>query len=496
VLKCPDCGREGEACSFFSENEEENGCSGFSRLVTLAIRCQLDGAKRRVEAQLRQRIIVLSGGEASQRAVSFATGHVKTFKDGLKLADGVWLPQDLSTKDTQFFWKRDSVPWQFSLKQLTASEAVTMSGLLSRLGIAPADAPEEAPAAPATVTALRAEVQRLTQLVDTLARSVAGGSATAGNAEALEAARLSAAAGLQHANTPAESATSLGGGWNPSQTFNLANNVEHQGNVYNSQQRGSDADLVKALSAAGAAPAQILQFLHGRTPPQMPMEHRNAWFQVAEGTSPLCVYTGMQGETRQAATPKGLRVETFDANTGGKVTLKITAWPAAKPDDVPIHRLRDLGADWKLALIEANVRLVQITPTADRGIAPAIPVNVEGFLDHCFSSLKVYDHVAILRAWEAAHQFVVDEYITKRSKPSWDSVWMMPVFQAELNRGGRATGAMGAQTLASDASQYCSNWNFQNGQKCGVQPHRECRKIHKCVRCGGAHPVVKCTQRE
>src|SRR5688500_8155794 len=114
VLKCPDCGREGEACSFFSENEEENACSGFSRLVTLAIRCQLDGAKRRVEAQLRQRIVVLSGGEASQRAVSFATGHVKTFKDGLKLADGVWLPQDLSTKDTQFFWKRDSVPWQFS----------------------------------------------------------------------------------------------------------------------------------------------------------------------------------------------------------------------------------------------------------------------------------------------------------------------------------------------------------------------------------------------
>ncbi len=121
----------------------------------------------------------------------------------------------------------------------------------------------------------------------------------------------------------------------------------------------------------------------------------------------------VHGNARRDAA--GSNAETFDAITGGKVTLKITAWPAAKPDDVSIHRLRNLGADWKLALIESNVRLVQITPTADRGIAPAIRVNVEGFLDHCFSSLKVYEHVAILRAWEAAHQFVVDEYITKRA---------------------------------------------------------------------------------
>ena len=75
---CPDCGKDGIACSFFSENESEDACSGFSRLVTLAIRSQLDGGQRRLEPQLRKRIAILSGGETSQTAVSFANGHVKT----------------------------------------------------------------------------------------------------------------------------------------------------------------------------------------------------------------------------------------------------------------------------------------------------------------------------------------------------------------------------------------------------------------------------------
>ena len=88
--RCPDCQEEAEKCVFFSENAEETGCAGFTRLVALCIRCQLDGAKQRREPQLRQRIVILSGGESSQRAVAFATGHVKTYKDGLKVVDGVW----------------------------------------------------------------------------------------------------------------------------------------------------------------------------------------------------------------------------------------------------------------------------------------------------------------------------------------------------------------------------------------------------------------------
>jgi hypothetical protein len=151
------------------------------------------------------------------------------------------------------------------------------------------------------------------------------------------------------------------------------------------------------------------------------MEHRNAWFQVAEGTS--C--TGMQGETRQAASPKTLHVQTFDA-TSNKLSLKLTVWPA-KADSVAVHQFRNLGDDWKRSLSELNMRLVQITPAADSGLVPSIPLNVDGFLEHCYTSLRAYDPLVILRAWEAAHQFMVDEYITKRSKPSWDTVWMMPV---------------------------------------------------------------------
>jgi hypothetical protein len=128
--QCPDCREEAEKCVFFSENAEENGCAGFTRLVALCIRCQLDGAKQRREPQLRQRIVILSGGESSQRAVAFATGHVKTYKDGLKVVDGVWLPQDLSTPDTVFYWDRSVMPWRFLFQSHSGAEQVTMRGLL------------------------------------------------------------------------------------------------------------------------------------------------------------------------------------------------------------------------------------------------------------------------------------------------------------------------------------------------------------------------------
>jgi hypothetical protein len=223
------------------------------------------------------------------------------------------------------------------------------------------------------------------------------------------------------------------------------------------------------------------------------MEHRNAWFQVAEGTSPLCVYTGMHGETRQVATPKTLRVETFDAASSNKLSLKLTICPAAKPEGVAVHHLRNLGDDWKRSLRELNLRLVQITPVVDRGLVPAIPLDVDTFLEHCYSSLRAYEPAVILRAWEATHMFFIDEYITKRSKPDWNTVWMMPVFQVELVRNSRA---VGAAFSAHDPAQYCINWNFLQGHKCKGEPSPDCRKIHKCVRCGGPHPVIKCGSRD
>ncbi len=481
---CPDCKKEGDVCSFFSENEAEGACSGFSRLVTLAVRSQLDGGVRRLEPQLRKRIVLLSGGETSQAAVSFAAGHVKTYKDGLKITDGIWLPQDLSTKDTVFYWNRTVLPWQFVLQQSTGAEAVTMSGLLGALGIGPVvNVPVNPPIVSTDETAsLAAQVVQLRQMVEALTR---GG----GLGQDVREASQAAAAALQGARAGSD---------NPSQIFNLGsnnNNVTGIGglNPQSVQQSipSADAELVKALAAAGVAPTQIAQILQSRVAPAQPMEHRNAWFQVAEGTSPLCVYTGMQGETRQAATPKTLHVQTFEASSSNKLSLKLTVWPAAKPESVAVHQFRNLGDDWKRTLAELNVRLIQITPAPDRGLVPSIPLNVDNFLEHCYTSLRAYDPSVILRAWEAAHQFMIDEYITKRSKPSWDTVWMMPVFQVELLTSARATGAS-----LSDASQFCANWNFQLGTKCKLEPSADCRKIHKCVRCGGPHPVIKCGSRD
>jgi hypothetical protein len=336
-----------------------------------------------------------------------------------------------------------------------------------------------------TVVSLVAQVAQLQRMVESLSRS-------GGASQDVNEASQAAAAALQGAR--------LGVADNPSQIFNLGNSNNGNGSFVVQQPMlpsnvalgSSDAELVKALAAAGVAPAQIMQFLQTRAAAPAPiMEHRNAWFQVAEGTSPLCVYTGMQGETRQAASPKTLHVQTFDATSSNKLSLKLTVWPAAKPDSVAVHQFRNLGDDWKRSLSELNMRLVQITPAADRGLVPSIPMNVDGFLEHCYTSLRAYDPLVILRAWEAAHQFMVDEYITKRSKPSWDTVWMMPVFQVELSGSARATGAS-----MSDASQFCANWNFQLGTKCKLEPHSDCRKVHKCVRCGGPHPVIKCGSRD
>jgi hypothetical protein len=42
-------------------------------------------------------------------------------------------------------------------------------------------------------------------------------------------------------------------------------------------------------------------------------------------------------------------------------------------------------------------------PVADRGLVPAIPLDVDTFLEHCYSSLRAYEPAVILRAWEATH---------------------------------------------------------------------------------------------
>lgn len=484
---CPDCRQEGENCSFFSENAEENGCAGFTRVVALCIRSQLDGATRRLGAQVQQCVVALSGGEESQRAVAFARGHFATYKDALKLVDGIWIPQDLSTPETEFFWNRTVQPWRFLTEPQQGAEPVTMRGLLGVLGAV--GAVQDQSAVATDLAALKTQMQQLTQLVTQLTQSVSAGAAVQPHGDAASAAQQAKEA-LNHAQASGRPPAAAGAvSWNPSQTFNLgsgsivAPNAIFFPNAPVVSQTPSDLDLAQLLASQGASTDQIIQFLQSRKPGST--EHRTAWYQVMEGTSPLCVYTGMRGETRQAAQAKTLNVQTQDGSN--KLTMKHCVWPAARPEDVAIYTIRELSDDWKRGLAQGNQRMINITPPADRSLVPKIPVDVERFLEQINAALRVYDHASVLRAWEAAHHFVVDEFVSKRGQPTWDTVWMMPVFQAELKRTQRQVEG------TFDVKKCCLNWNMRTGQKCNRDdPDPACTKLHLCMRCGANHRILDC----
>jgi hypothetical protein len=83
---------------------------------------------------------------------------------------------------------------------------------------------------------------------------------------------------------------------------------------------------------------------------------------------------------------------------------------------------------------------------------------------------------------------MIDEYVTKRSKPSWDSIWMMPVFQVELWRTPRSAEG------TFDVKKCCVNWNLRKGQKCSKDPDPACPQLHLCMRCGGEHRICECSR--
>jgi hypothetical protein len=335
------------------------------------------------------------------------------------------------------------------------------------------------------LAALASQVQHLTGVVQQLVRGAGhAGDGAPGDPTADAAA---AAAALRAAQTggPLGSAppTAAAGAWNPSQTFNLGGQVG-SGVVFN---QGNDLELAKLLISQGATANQVMQFLQTKGQSKAPTEHRSAWLQVAEGTSPLCVYTGLHGETRKTATAKVLHVQTQDGPN--KLSMKISAWPPARAEDVAVFAFRDIGEDWKRGLAQCNLRLKQITPAADQAGVPEIPLDVDRFLDQLYSCLRVYDHVSVLRAWEAAHHFMVDEIISKRSQPSWSAMWMMPVFQVELKKTTR-----GAEGATFDVRKCCVNWNLRKGQKCAKDPDPTCTLLHLCMKCGGEHRICECSR--
>ena len=343
-------------------------------------------------------------------------------------------------------------------------------------------------ASQADVQALAAQVRQLTETVQQLAQMRIGSAgATPANPAADAAQAAESLRRAQAGNGPAGQGPFTGPGslWNPSQTFNLGAQ-SGSGVVLN---QSNDVALAQVLASQGATADQIMRFLQSRTPtPMPPTEHRAEWLQVLEGTSPLCVYTGLHGETRKAVTAKVLHVQTQDGSN--KLSMKISAWPPARPEDVEVFAFRELGADWKRGLAQGNIRMSNITPTADRVNVPQLPTDVDGFLEQLYSCLRTYDHVPVLRAWEAAHHFMVDEVVARRSQPSWSTMWMMPVFQAELRRTART--AEGSTTF--DVKKCCLNWNLRKGQKCTKDPDPSCAMLHICMRCGGEHRICECSR--
>jgi hypothetical protein len=170
-------------------------------------------------------------------------------------------------------------------------------------------------------------VQELTRTVQMLAQTVAGlpGLAPSGGDAAL------AAEALKRAREQPVGAPT----WNPSQTFNLGAQ-SGAGVVVN---ESSDVLLAQTLASHGATTEQVIAVLQAkRAASHVPTEHRAAWFQVLEGTSPLCVYTGLHGETRKAATAKVLHVQTQDGVN--KLTMKLSIWPPTRAEEVAVYAMR------------------------------------------------------------------------------------------------------------------------------------------------------------
>ncbi len=281
-----------------------------------------------------------------------------------------------------------------------------------------------------------------------------------------------------------------GQGQSPSTVFNLGPNYGNVGNSGNGTiVMGREAsDLVaiaRALREAGYPPDEVVRMLQAPgSPVHKPTAHAFEWLQATEGTSPLCVYMGLQGETRQGAAIRLVNIQTFDMHASKKITMKLSVWPASSAEAVALVKFNELGRAWQDALVQLNSRLVQITPILDRGIVPAISTNVESFLARCYTCLTsgTYEPASVIKAWEASHFFIVDEYVARRSALLWDDLWMGPVFQGQLVRAQRVEGVSGVAGLSS-GDAYCMSWNGGHG-KCGRTPAETCTKIHLCVAVG------------
>jgi hypothetical protein len=192
--------------------------------------------------------------------------------------------------------------------------------------------------------------------------------------------------------------------------------------------------------------------------------------------------------------PRTVKVETHDLATQKKYNARIMAWPAADPGSVPVHKVRELATAWMRALMTANQRMEAITPPGDRGLIPFVPTDVDRFVGQIVSYLDHYAAPCVMRAWEAAHHYVLDQWLSKSSRPTWDQAWQLPSFQTALGSGS----ALGAGSSSSRPAfgKYCMNWNGRINTKCNPNPADSCDKRHRCLVCDGDHPAAECSRRE
>lgn len=459
---CPDCGKVREACSFFSENAQETPCANLTRLVELCLLCTLDDAKRRAGPAMRARVEKLSSGGDEQ--LRFINKQADVYKDSIGCKGGVWLPDEVESPDSPLFWNRTVVPWTISRTATPGSVPTSMRQMLTELGIGRHSTNNVSAAGGANVTSAANvasasagaappgdDIAALRRDLNALVASLGAGPGSIAQAQQQVRQALNDAADVR-VNQSSSS--------NPSAVFNFGNSV------------------------AAAAP----------TTTREPMDHTYAWQQCFEGTSPLSVFVAMQSESRHGVTPKQLRVETVDA-AGAKKRHNVIAWPAAKPEAVPAHKVREIGDAWRQKLVTSNRWAILVTPEVDQPGVPQVPVDVELFLAHCYSCLDTFPHTTVLRAWEATHHHVVDVVLTRRAIPAWATAWLLPAFQTALapTGPGPSRPVIGG---VPDAAKCCRNWNFKSGHKCATEPAADCQLQHVCLRCGGPHPILACTRRE
>jgi hypothetical protein len=491
---CPDCGRDGEQCTFFSSsrNGAPNACTGVTRLLVLSLCCERDGARIRSLASMRNRVVKLSGGANSEGAL-FALTHVDTYKDGVKRVDDLFVPLIIRNPDTLFWLDRTNSPWRVSLVEKAGADRFTMRQLLATLKIIDEEEEEEDESSKGKSEASpRSQESRLDNL-ERMMRQLLQREDASANVRA--AAALEAAQAKQ-----VETPRIIAAGSNPSVLYSLSTGSGSVVNNNNPRPSGDDAALIQALPAAKVAPDEIMAFLRSRNaPPPKPASRSDLWSQCFAGTSPTSQYTALRAEMRSKVAPRKETLEVYETPTSQQKRKHVfVVWPPAPPEDILSHHLAGLGQAWKRAILAANQRVQKITPSADLGLAPAVPTDVDVFLQRLFKTLDRRGVANVVRAWEALHNAVVDQYVTSDpGRGSWTDALLTPVFLDALGQSSSTSvGPSMGKSGTRDASDFCNNWNLRVGRNCADKPSDACKKRHRCLVCDGEHRLVDCPRRE